>query len=174
MMDKKNRERLRPILRCFHFDKLAPNRRPSFTSAWTPIAIGAAALLTGCGGPGGGGPASGLDVAIKDLTIPAQVQAGASIEVAATVENHGTIPASPAVMFVLSGDPEIAVTDAMLTLSLPKLVFNPGESLRVKATVTLFDNLATGTYSIGAIAPPDTGEATPDDNFTGQGFNLSG
>src|SRR5262245_8858124 len=96
------------------------------------------------------------------------------VTVSAVGENHGTVPASPAVELVLSTSSAIAVTDTLLGLELPKLVFMPGESLRVSKDVQILGNLASGSYYIGAIAPPDRAETTPADNFMAKAIALSG
>lgn len=128
----------------------------------------------GDGGQGDPGPASGLDVAVSDLQAPASASAGERIDVAVRVHNRGSLPASPAVMFVLSADDEIGIDDPMLNLVLPRLMFRPGESIDVETTLTVPENLGSSTLHLGAIAPPHPDEDTPGDNAVGRPLEIHG
>src|SRR5262245_23932169 len=141
------------------------------------VAAAAGALSLSAHGCGGGSAAQrrdGLDIAVSDLVVPAAAAAGATIQVSVTVHNRGTIPGSPAVAFVLSVVPDVAATDMLLNLVLPTLIIEPGRSIPITTTVSLPDNLGSGRYFVGAVAPPADGEVTPSDNAASAPVQVSG
>src|SRR5262245_33872873 len=101
------------------------------------FACGAALACAGACGGGGRSGRSGLDMAVTGLVVPATAAAGDTIQVSATVENRGTIPASPAVAVVLAVVPQVFATDNLLTLALPAFILDPGRTIPMQTSVQL-------------------------------------
>lgn len=122
----------------------------------------------------GPGKAEGLDVAVLEMVAPGSAEIGSTFEVKATVANVGSMPASPAVAFVLSAGDTADMNDMLLALTVPQLMFQPGETLQVTESVSLLASVASGGYTIGAIAPPHEDDVNPDNNAVMQPIQIAG
>lgn len=132
-------------------------------------------LLGACGGGGGGGGGSssstggggtsGLPyLVVTQFSAPTSAQAGDEFNVTVTVMNQGDTPAYAvdAVVY-LSPLPTISAEDGHIGLDVQLVTLSPGQSLTFSFTVGIPSNIATGSYTLGAVSLY-TGEGFADSN----------
>lgn len=124
--------------------------------------------------------AASIDLVASNATAPTTASAGDTITFNYTASNQGTTPAyfSAVAQVYLSPFPTINIQQPFPDYTLLDLdilyTLNPGESINRSRTVTLPQNVATGTYYIGVYVY--TGEEEPDtsNNFSYQTIHITG
>jgi len=118
-------------------------------------------LMTACGGDNNGagvdakGSGNIVDVVLTTMSAPAAANAGDTITVQSNVVNEGgSLTGGIAVYYYLSLDNTITTNDTSLVFDVI-LLLNPGDSASSNKSITLPDNLPSGTYYIGVWADKD-------------------
>ena len=120
-----------------------------------------------------------IDLVAENATAPASTTAGDTLSFTYSIGNVGsTLSQAAAAQVYLSPFPTIDITQPFPDYSPLDLDvvygLDPGETLPRSRTVTLPNNVATGTYYIGAYVYTSEAESNTANNFSYQTIHITG